>query len=111
MNCSCMPWSVRVATLWERLSGVVDAPSLDPLPPGQPDRPTSTASETDGAPLRKKSKSSAPTNRVDLLSVELSQMKELLLALQPRANAPEPPQHCEETLFPLQLPLTTLVTL
>lgn len=49
-----------------------------------------------GAPLRKKSKSSVLTTRVGFLSAELGQMKELLLALEPRADAPEPPWFSEE---------------
>lgn len=48
------------------------------------------------------------------MSADLGQMKELLLALQPKADALEPPLHSDvavEDIFSMRLQIHTLVTL
>ena len=93
MNCRCMPWPVRVARLREveHLAGVVDSPpDANPLPVSG--RIKRSAEEARGAPAGKKAKgSSGLTAKVDQMSAELNQIKDLLFALQPGACVQGPP--------------------
>ncbi len=86
MNCKCMPWSVRAARLREvelQASSESFPTSLDPLPAGQLVGAKRPAGDTVGAPVHKRARSSELSMKVQQMSAELDQMKELLRTLQP----------------------------
>ena len=82
MNCSLLPWVLRVARLaeLENRAAANDPSSVMSLPPNQPGR--SGRQRHDGAPPKKKARGGLAA-RVDGLASDMEQIRSLLLALQP----------------------------
>lgn len=107
MNCSFMPREMRVARLAE-LEQLDPSPSLERLTPAQrvipaqTDRPKRRASETPGPAPRKKVRQSNLASKVDKLTMEMENMKSLLLAFQSETGAgvPDAPAPLVDVLEP-----------